>query len=39
MVGAGITVVETRVFAARAKGRMSGVEIERAIETIARDPS
>lgn len=39
VVGAGITVVETKAFAARAKGRMSAVEIERAIVTIARDPS
>lgn len=38
MVGVGITVLETKAFAARAKGRMSAAEIERAIETIARDP-
>ncbi len=31
-------MVETKAFATRAKGRMSAVEIERAIETIARDP-
>ena len=39
MARAGITVVETKAIAARAKGRMSAVEIERAIDTIARDPS
>ena len=32
------TVVETTAFAARAKGRMTGLEIEQAVEMIARDP-
>ena len=32
------TVVETTTFAARAKGRMTGLEIEQAVEMIARDP-
>ncbi len=32
------TVVETRAFTGRAKGRMSAAEVDRAIEVIARDP-
>ncbi len=33
-----VTVVETRAFSGRAKGRMSAAEVDRAIEVIARDP-
>ncbi len=33
-----VTVVETRAFFGRAKGRMSAAEVDRAIEVIARDP-
>ena len=33
-----VTVVETKAFTGRAKGRMSAVEVDRAIEVIARDP-
>ncbi len=33
-----VTVVETKVFTGRAKGRMSAAEVDRAIEVIARDP-
>ncbi len=38
MAEARITVVETKAFSARAKGRMDAVEVDRAIEVIARDP-
>ena len=33
-----VTVVETKAFTGRAKGRMSAAEVDRAIEVIARDP-
>ncbi len=38
MAQARITVVETKAFSARAKGRMDAVEVDRASEAIARDP-
>ena len=38
MAEARVTVVETNAFSARAKGRMSVAEVDRAIEVIARDP-
>ena len=33
-----VTVVETKAFTGRAKGRLSAAEVDRAIEVIARDP-
>ena len=33
-----VTVVETKAFTGRAKGRMSAAEVDRAVEVIARDP-